>query len=122
MNIQIINYTPSPAVMIAGTVKSFGIEKISIRFGEGWKRLKKQITFFLSEDDSESITLDCKASPVKIPRELYENPGIYRYVVTGEGKNKKIVSRSGFLIVRSTCDDYRTRPPKEVASKKRGDR
>ena len=108
--------------MIAGTVKSFGVEKISISFGEGWKRLKKYVTFFLSEDDSESITVSCRKFPITIPCELYKNPGIYRYVVTGEGKHKKIVSRSGFLIVRGMCDDYRTRTSKEASSKKRGER
>ena len=120
MKIQINHNVPVPSMAIIGCAKSFGIEKIEIIFGEEWNKLKKHINFYLSDDNSEFVTLKYKKSPVKLPDELYEKPGVYKYVIVGEGAGKKIVSQTGYLTVKKSPEDYIKRAF-PASSKKRGD-
>ena len=105
MKIHIENHTPIPNVAVIGCEQSFGCEQLEIDFGDEWKKLKKHVTLYFP-DDSEPITVEYKRSPILIPKGAYESAGLCRYVIVGESKKKRIVSRTGYLrILRSPEDN-----------------
>ena len=99
MKIQIKNFTPVPSISVIGCEKSRGLERMEIRFDEKWDDLKKEVTFYLTDDDSVTITVPYKEKPIAIPESVTECSGIHRFVVSGTGRRKKLVSRTGFLSV-----------------------
>ncbi len=99
MKILINNFTPVPSISVIGCAESRGLERMEIQFDEKWDKLKKEVTFYLSDDDSVTVTVPYKASPIIIPDSVTANSGICRYVVKGVGRRKKLVSRTGFLSV-----------------------
>ena len=104
MKIQIDHLTPVPTVAVIGCEQSFGCEQLDIVFDSEWKNLKKSVTLYFSEDDSDSVTIEYKHSPIIIPPKAYEKAGICRYVIKGESKKKKIVCKTGYLRVLSAPD------------------
>ena len=105
MKIQIDHYTPTPAVSVIGCEGSFGHERLEIIFGNKWRNLKKHVTLYFSEDGSDTLTLEYKNAPILIPQKAYEKAGLCRYVVSGEGKKKRIVCKTGYLRVVSSPEE-----------------
>lgn len=105
MKIQIDHYTPVPTVSVIGCEQSFGCERLEIAFNGEWKRLKKYVTFYFSEDESDSITIEYKHLPIVIPQRAYNNAGLCRYVIKGESKKKRIVSKTGYLRILKAPDE-----------------
>lgn len=99
MKIHIDHYTPVPTVSVIGCEKSFGCEHLKIVFTREWRSLKKYVTLYPSADDSDSIVIEYKSTPVELPRRIYEKAGICRYVISGENKKKRIVSKTGYLTI-----------------------
>ena len=108
MKIQIDHLTPIPTVAVIGCEQSFGCERLEIGFDGEWKNLKKSVTLYFSSDDSDFVTVEYKRSPILIPEKAYENAGVCRYVIKGENKKKRIVSKTGYLRVLKS--------PEELAS------
>lgn len=79
---------------------------MEICFDEKWDKLKKEVTFYLTEDDSVTVTVPYKGNPIMIPDSVTANGGIRRYVVKGTGRRKKLVSRTGFLSVIAVPESY----------------
>ena len=99
MKIHIDGYTPVPTVTVIGCERSFGCEHLEIVFGKEWKRLKKYVTIYPTNDDSNAIVIEYKSSPIKLPDEIYERSGSCRFVVSGEGPKKKIVCKTGYFSI-----------------------
>ena len=114
MKIQIDHYTPVPTVTVIGCEQSFGCERLEIDFDGEWKKLKKYVTLYPSRDESDKIVIEYKKSPIVIPPRIYERSGSCRYVITGESKKKKIVSKTGYLSVLKAPEELQK--PEEVAT------
>ena len=106
MKIYIKNFTPVPSVLVIGCVKSIGLERIEIQFDKSWDKLKKEVTFYISDDNQTTITIPYKNSPITIPERVLETCGIHSYVVNGTKGNKKLVSRTGFLSVLPSPESF----------------
>jgi len=106
MKIQINNITPVPSVSVIGCADNRGFERMEICFDEKWDKLKKKVTFYLTEDDSVTVTVPYKGTSIMIPDSVTANGGIRRYVVIGTGRRKKLVSRTGFLSVLPVPESY----------------
>ena len=104
MKIQIENHTPVPNVAVIGCEQSFGCDQLEIEFGDEWKKLKKHVTLYFP-DGSSPITVEYKRSPLIIPQRAYESAGLCRYVIVGESKKKRIVSRTGYLRVLKSPEE-----------------
>ena len=99
MKIQIDRYTPVPTISIIGCEKSFGCEHLKIVFSREWRSLKKYVTLYPTSDDTDAIVIEYKKAPIELPERIYEKAGVCRYVISGEGKNKRIVSKTGYMTV-----------------------
>ena len=99
MKIKIDNYTPLPTVSVIGCEQGFGCESLDIEFGEEWKNLKKYVTLYFSEDDTDNITVKYNRKHMTIPERAYEKSGLCRYVIKGESKRKRLVCKTGYLRV-----------------------
>lgn len=121
MKIQIDHYTPVPTHLVIGCEGALDCEKLKIEWGREWKKLKKSITFYPSDDESDSITADCKGNSVKIPARVYEKAGICRYVITGESPLKRIVSKTGYMTVLSAPEKLEEKQKNVKPSKAKGE-
>ena len=121
MKIQIDHLTPIPTVAIIGCEQSFGCEELEICFDVEWKNLKKHVTFYLSEDDSEPIEIEYKRSPIAIPDKALKKAGIVRYVIKGESRRKRIVCKTGFLRVLKAPDELPEKEAVPSARKRRAE-
>ena len=106
MKIQINNFTLVPSVSVIGCAESRGLERMEIQFDEKWDKLKKEVTFYLSDDDSIKVTVPYKSSPIIIPDSVTERSGIRRFVVRGSRRREKLVSKTGFLSVLPAPEAY----------------
>ena len=99
MKIQIDRYTPVPSISIIGCEKSFGLEHLKLVFSREWRSLKKYVTLYPSPDDTDAIVIEYKNTPIELPKRIYDKAGVCRYVVSGESKNKRIVTKTGYLTI-----------------------
>ena len=106
MKIQITNNSPIPAVHIIGCVGSFGNEYMEICFDEEWKDLKKHVVFYPHNEMASPILLKYKQKPIRIPDEMFVQEGLCRYVVIGESKKRRRISRTGFMSTISVPETY----------------
>ncbi len=121
MKIQIDHLTPIPTVAVIGCEHSFGCEHLEIDFDGEWKNLKKNVTLYFSSDDSDFITIEYKRSPILIPEKACEMAGICRYVVKGENKKKRIVSKTGYLRVLKSPEELSSDEAPYLNKKRRAD-
>lgn len=117
MKIQIDHYTPVPTVAVIGCEQSFGCEQLEIDFGREWKKLKKYVTLYPSEDESDAITIEYKRTSIEIPAKVYEKAGVCRYVIRGESDKKKLVCKTGYLSVLKAPEELH--PTEDAATLKR---
>ncbi len=97
MTINVNYYSLSPRRVFAGTQNSFGIEQLRFNFSEEWEGLEKTVVFYPC--GKEPIRLSYRDGGVELPREVTENAGVVEFSVLGEGKEKRLVSLTGYLDV-----------------------
>ncbi len=97
MKLKVSYYSLSPSRFIAGTVGSYGFEKLEFEFGKEWKELGKKVVFY--PNGGEPVSVVYAGEPIDIPPEVMSKRGISKFCVVGYKDEKIFISVSGELDV-----------------------
>ena len=103
MQINANYYSVTPSRFIAGTVGSYGIEKLEIKFSEEWEGLAKKVVFY--PPDAESVGVIYNSEPIYIPMEVMKRRGKTRYAIIGYRDEKRLITVCGEIDVLGTLED-----------------
>jgi hypothetical protein len=115
MQIHVGKYALTPDKTVAGTVGSYGFERMKLVFDPFWESLTKRIVFESADGECVSLVLDADAEIV-LPREVTRCAGVCRYAVVGYEGEKIIITLAGELMVLETLPSEGDAPEKTTPS------
>ena len=110
MTINVTKYRLNPDRVFAGTRGSYGMEKLSFDFGDGWDFGSIAVTFHPQRSKPIRVPY-LPGAEIDIPPEVMAHSGECRFVVSGTiiGDNgeieQKAITLDGFVEVAHTSDD-----------------
>ena len=110
MTINVTKYRLNPDRIFAGTRGSYGMEKLTFDFGDGWDFTTLSVTFQPQRGKPIRVPL-LPGVEIDIPAEVMAHSGESRFVVSGivpgdgDEIERKAVSLEGYVDVAYTSDD-----------------
>ena len=95
MTIKVTKYRLNPDRIFAGTRGSYGMEKLSFDFGDGWDFDTISVTFHPQRGKPIRVPI-LPGTEIDIPAEVMEHSGETRFVVSG-----RVIGEDGAAITVS---------------------
>lgn len=111
MTINVTKYRLNPDRVFAGTRGSFGMEKLSFNFDDGWDFDTISVTFHPQRGKPIRVPILSETVEIDIPAEVMAHSGESRFVVSGvilgDGGEveRKAITLEGYVDVAYTADD-----------------
>lgn len=100
MKVSVGKYALTPSKLLAGTVGSYGFERLRFVFDDFWRPLTKRILF--APPEGKQISLLLTSDEVTLPREVCRTEGVCRFALVGSEGERVIVTLTGELFVLQT--------------------
>lgn len=110
MTINVTKYRLNPDRIFAGTRGSFGMEKLSFDFGDGWDFDTISVTFHPQRGKPIKVPI-LPGTEIDIPSEVMEHSGESRFVVSGRAVGedgtieRQAITLEGYVDVAYTADE-----------------